>query len=100
MAARFFIPQKQLKNNRAAITGKDQHHLIDVLRCKLGDEIEIIDGQSNIYAAKIIKISTQGVTCQITAKKSRKRELPVKVTLFQCLPKAKKWTGSSKNAPN
>ncbi|MFA4858059.1 MAG: 16S rRNA (uracil(1498)-N(3))-methyltransferase [Candidatus Margulisiibacteriota bacterium] len=90
MPARFFIPQKQLKNNQAQITGKDQHHLIDVLRHKIGDEIEIIDGQSNIYAAKIEKITAQAVTCLITAKKSRKTELPIPVTIFQCLPKAKK----------
>ncbi|MBU0687408.1 MAG: 16S rRNA (uracil(1498)-N(3))-methyltransferase [Candidatus Margulisbacteria bacterium] len=90
MVPRFFIAKENMDPAKAIVTGKDAHHLIHVLRKKIGDKLEIIDSQANCYQAEITKIEDEKVTCKLIEKKKSKNELPVKVTLFQCLPKHKK----------
>lgn len=90
MIARFFVANENIKDQKVVITGQDAHHLINVLRKKVGDEIEILDSCANCFLAKIVALKNNSVTCELISKKSKKTELPLKVTLFQCLPKAKK----------
>ncbi len=83
---RFFVSKDQIPT----ITGSDVHHIKDVLRMKVGDELELLDGTGTIYSARISEIKKEQIACEILSSRTAEPELKVKITLAQCLPKAKK----------
>ncbi len=83
---RFFVAKDQIP----AITGSDVHQIIDVLRMKTGDQLELLDGTGKIYTAKICSIKKDKVICKTLSLRVEEFESKIKVTLAQCLPKAKK----------
>lgn len=72
------------------IAGSDVHYLRDVLRAKVNDPIELLDGTGKIYEAKISKIEKGKIVCIIISSRQQESEPSVKVTLAQALPKARK----------
>lgn len=85
---RFFC--ENITDTTAVITGDDAHHIARVLRMKAGDALSLCDGAGNEYDAVIAAIAQDAITCTIGEKRRSETESPVKVTLFQCLPKAGK----------
>ncbi|MFC1568378.1 RsmE family RNA methyltransferase [Candidatus Margulisiibacteriota bacterium] len=91
---RFFVNQDQ----PATITGSDAHQIKNVLRLKVGDELELLDGTGEVYTAKIATIEKDKVSCEVlehrapldSARGKLNTELRTQVTLAQCLPKARK----------
>lgn len=83
---RFFIPKDQIPN----ITGTDVHHIRDVLRMKVGDRLELLDGTGKIYETKISKIEKNKIACEIISSRTEESKPEVRVTLAQALPKARK----------
>jgi len=55
---RFFVPQEQLP----IISGQDAHQIKDVLRMKVGDELELLNGMGQSYQAKIAEVNHYGLT--------------------------------------
>ena len=85
---RFFC--ENITQGTATITGDDAHHISRVLRMKAGDALSLCDGAGNEYDAVIIAIAQDAVTCSIGERRASEAESPVRVTLFQCLPKTGK----------
>jgi 16S rRNA (uracil1498-N3)-methyltransferase len=85
---RFFC--ESITTDTAAITGDDAHHISRVLRMKAGDALSLCDGAGNEYDAVITSITQDTVACAVGERRASEAESPVKVTLFQCLPKAGK----------
>jgi 16S rRNA (uracil1498-N3)-methyltransferase len=85
---RFFCDN--ITTTTATITGDDAHHISRVLRMKAGDALSLCDGAGNEYDAVITSVSPEAVVCQINEQHTSEAESPVKVTLFQCLPKTGK----------
>jgi 16S rRNA (uracil1498-N3)-methyltransferase len=83
---RFFVAKDQIP----VITGSDAHHIKAVLRLQAGDQLELLDGSGKIYQARIADIKKDRILCEILSTRGEKSEAKVKVTLAQCLPKAKK----------
>ncbi len=83
---RFFVDKDRIP----VITGSDVHHIRDVLRLKAGDELKMLDGTGTVYSAKISEIKKERVICDILSSRNEEKTPEVKVTLAQCLPKAKK----------
>lgn len=83
---RYFVEKDQLP----VITGSDVHHIKDVLRMKVGNKLEMFDGTGTIYVAQISGIGKEKVVCNILSSRREGTEAKLKVTLAQCLPKAKK----------
>ena len=79
---RFFV-QKQninLETNTCIIEGEDVKHISKVLRCKIGEELEICDNDNNEYICEITDID----------KSFLKRESGLKIKVYQGLPKGPK----------
>jgi 16S rRNA (uracil1498-N3)-methyltransferase len=74
----------------ATITGDDAHHISRVLRMKAGDALSLCDGAGNEFDAVITSVSPEAVVCALGKRHASEAESPVKVTLFQCLPKTGK----------
>ena len=85
---RFFC--ESITNTTAVITGDDAHHIARVLRMKAGDALSLCDGAGNEYDAVITGITQDAISCAVGERRASEAESPVKVTLFQCLPKTGK----------
>ena len=87
----FFVEPEQIKDKEIIITGSDVNHIKNVIRLKVGDEISIsngIDGRD--YRCGIAEMTEDEVRCELRFIKEDGVELPVKVCLFQGLPKGDK----------
>ena len=85
---RFFCDK--ITADTATITGDDAHHISRVLRMKAGDALSLCDGAGNEYDALIASVSPDAVSCTVGTPRASEAESPVRVTLFQCLPKTGK----------
>jgi len=87
--ARFFVPQEAIQQNKAVITGPDVKHITRVLRLKPGDTIGLSSGGRE-FAARITEITKKEGVCEIVSENPVSTEPPVRVTLYQGLPKGDK----------
>jgi len=85
---RFFCDN--ITGDLATITGDDAHHISRVLRMKAGDALSLCDGSGNEYDAVITAVSQDAIYCSVGAAHASSAESPVRITLFQCLPKTGK----------
>lgn len=88
---RFFVEPSQIQDKKIIITGSDVNHIRNVLRMKIGEEIAVSNGIDNReYRCGIEEYTEQEVICALRFVKEDGVELPVKIYLFQGLPKADK----------
>ena len=88
--AKFFVSNNLIKDDRVFIDGENVNHIINSLRCKIGEEIEISTGDGFDYLCKIEEISKDLVIAKIIDCFGNESEPNVKITLYQGLPKAEK----------
>lgn len=89
----FFVEPGQIDINdkRVVIRGSDVNHIKNVLRMKVGEEISVCNGQDGReYRCGIVSLEEDRVLCGLRFIREENAELPVKVHLFQGLPKADK----------
>lgn len=86
----FFAEHKNIFDDYIDITGGDVNHIKNVLRLKIGEEVLISSGDNYDYKCVIDEISEDYVRNKIISVNEKGNELPVKVYLFQGLPKSDK----------
>ena len=86
----FFVKNEQIEDNKIVILKEDANHIKNVLRYKIGDELEICDENENRYNTKISKFEENRLILDILNISDKNTEPNIKVTLFQCMPKADK----------
>ncbi len=80
-----------MQGDTLTITGSEVNHIRNVLRMKTGDEISVSNGQDEReYRYGIERMEEDAVFLRLRFIKEDKVELPVKVYLFQGLPKSDK----------
>ena len=85
----FFVDENCRADDLYYITGSDYNHIANVLRMKQGDTFLVSDnGQSHL--CKIENIDCEKVTAKIIEENYQNTQLPVKIYLFQGLPKSDK----------
>ena len=89
---RFFVDKNNinLENNTCVIVGEAVKHISKVLRCKIGEKLEICDKDNSEYICEITDINKEQVDLDIIEKREIKRESDLKVKLYQGLPKSTK----------
>ncbi|SHE86041.1 16S rRNA (uracil(1498)-N(3))-methyltransferase [Caloramator proteoclasticus] len=87
---KFFVKTDNIINDKINITNDDVQHITKVLRLKIGDSIQICDGNENEYICDIVEINKKSVICQIKEKFKNRNESNINIVLFQGLPKAQK----------
>lgn len=86
-----FADPSDMQGDTLAIHGPDVNHIRNVLRMKKGDEISVSNGVDDTeYRYGIEEITENAVFCRLRFTKDADVELPVRVTLFQGLPKGDK----------
>ncbi len=88
--AKFFISKDFIKNDKVFLDGENANHLTNVLRSKIGEEIEVSCGDGYDYICKIEKINKDSVICKIIDCFGNESEPNIKITLYQGLPKSEK----------
>ena len=86
----FFVAPEQISEEKIRIEGPDVNHIKNVLRMKVGEELEISDGNCKKYLCEIGMLSSEEVIAIIKEEQRDDRELPSKLYLFQGLPKSDK----------
>lgn len=86
MADRYFS-EEPLSGEAATLTGSEAHHLLHVMRAKVGTEIIVFDGQGGEWWAEITKLGRTDVELALRKHRAVERELPVDFTLAIALPK-------------
>ena len=87
---RFFVTSSQIENGTVTITGDDAHHLSFSLRAAVGDRITVCDMASTQYECELPDFLPDRVCAKILAEHPAATEPPVRVTLYQALPKGDK----------
>ena len=89
---RFYTDKEYLNHadKNVTITGEDVNHIKNVLRLKCGDEIVVSDGEGTDYQCRISELNADSVVADIEDVFRNSAELPVKITLFQGMPKSDK----------
>ena len=85
---RFFVPP--FAGDTAVLTGEDAHHLAKVLRARVGEAVDLCDGEGTDYRCVVHSFSPQSVTLQVVERTPSRGELPRQVTLYQALCKGDK----------
>ena len=86
----FIITPKNIKNNQIFLTKKDEdfHHIFNVLRKKIDDELNFLSTDNLQYLAKVETINKNDATLKVLKQQATKKT--DYFVLFQCLPKNKK----------
>lgn len=89
---RFFVTPDQidLAQKEIVIRDEDVKHISKVLRLKVGDMVEICDGANREYICKLRSINKSDVLLSIEDSRTSHRESPIKVVLYQGIPKGAK----------
>lgn len=87
----FFIDKSQIDGHKITISGGDVNHIKNVLRKRVGDEIACADGSSSEYRCRIESFEDEKIICSLEFIKEADTELPVRVHLFQGIPKGDKF---------
>lgn len=85
----FFVSEEQINGENAYIEGSDVNHIANVLRMKPGEKFLISVKGDWDYLCKIVDIETDRVNLKVL-ESMEQRELPVKITLLQGIPKSDK----------
>ena len=87
----FFVDKNNIVDKTVIIDGQDFNHIKNVLRMREGEEISVGNGEDeNEYRCAIERFEDDRVICKLLFIKEANVELPSKVILYQCLPKADK----------
>ncbi|HJV44607.1 MAG TPA: 16S rRNA (uracil(1498)-N(3))-methyltransferase [Bacillota bacterium] len=89
---RYFVKQEQFDKPLAKVTinGEDVGHIVKVMRSSVGDRFITCDENGECYLSRIIELDKERVICTLEEKIEEDRELPVRVTIAQGLPKGDK----------
>ena len=90
--SKYFFKHDKRHNDRVILTGQTAHHLINVLRIRIGHEILLCDGMNTDFNAKVISIQEKppSITLTLLSQKPSGTETAFSITLYQGLPKGDK----------
>ena len=87
-----FADVSAMRDGLLAIGGSDYNHIRNVLRMHPGEELTVRTGDEGgeEYLFEIVSFTDAQVNCRLLSVKESESELPVRVLLFQGLPKSDK----------
>lgn len=92
MTSRYFV-EEPLTGSTALLADSEAHHLLHVMRGKVGDEVLLVDGSGREFTAQVTKVSRRDVELEVLSTAEVDREPAVSITLGVALPKGdrQKW---------
>lgn len=87
---RFYIEPSQKQGDTIEITGDDVNHIKNVLRMKNGEQFVLCDGAGTDYLCELAGSRERNLVAAVLEERKSDTELPVRLVLFQGLPKKDK----------
>ena len=87
---KFFVDKKQFSGDTVSITGENAHHISRSLRMSVGEQIVVSDMEGYDYICILDDFTDSTVTAKVRDKHLSNAEPPIKVHLYQALPKGDK----------
>jgi 16S rRNA (uracil1498-N3)-methyltransferase len=86
---RFYVSPTDISSDTIHIRDPERHHLLNVLRLKPGDDVQVFDGEGNSYMARLTDTESHPAIASI---RNHQFHLPIPphITLFQAIPKSDK----------
>ena len=85
----FFVSESSINDNKVFISGKDFNHIKNVLRLKEGETF-LVSADKMSHLCRLNSYGSDFVQCEIIEKNYQDTSLPIKIVLFQGLPKSDK----------
>ena len=85
--SRFYITPESVKEDKIVLKGDELHHVKDVMRLDVGDEITAFDGAGREYSGKIIESSSRQLVIKIRNSVARDGAGGAEITLACGIPK-------------
>lgn len=75
------------------LEAQEAHHLLHVMRAKVGERVMLFDGSGAEFAAEIVKCGRAGVELRVLERREVDREVPFELVVGVSLPKGdrQKW---------
>ena len=88
----FFVRPEQISGKEAYIEGPDWNHAANVLRVRPGEQVLLSVGEDWNYLCTVREVNRAGqrILLSVLEENQDVRELPVKISLYQGLPKSDK----------
>ncbi len=83
----FFVIPEQVGETEIYVTGQDVNHMKNVLRMKIGEQVEISDGNKKKYLCEVSAYEEEQAVLRILEIREADTELKSRLYLFQGLPK-------------
>ena len=83
----FFVIPEQVGETEIYVTGQDVNHMKNVLRMKIGEQVEISDGNNKKYLCEVSASEEEQAVLRILEIREADTELKSRLYLFQGLPK-------------
>ena len=87
---KFFVPKENINLDTCFIEGDDVKHIYKVLRLAEGDKVSINNCEGKEYIGSLKEINKKQVIVDLIEECELNNESPIKVHLFQGLPKSTK----------
>lgn len=88
--SRFYVSPESVKDGLITITGREAHHIIDVMRLAPGDEVVTFDGSGKEYLGVIRSFGGKSVVVEISKLREKPFPQTARITLIQAVPKKDK----------
>ena len=89
---RFFVAPQTFASHPVVLTGDQAHQIRRVLRLRLGERVELLDGQGYAYEAILIALGEADAKFQVVKRWAATGEPLTHVTLFQAVLKGDNFT--------
>jgi 16S rRNA (uracil1498-N3)-methyltransferase len=92
MSDRFYSIEP-ITSERATLDGPEAHHLLHVMRAKVGDRVVVFDGSGDECDAEVVRAGRAEVELRVLRRRTVDRELPFELVVGVSLPKGdrQKW---------
>ena len=87
---RYFIDKSLAGAENVVLDGDEFHHMVNVMRTRVGDEVELFCGDGNNYIAQVIDIQKKQALLSIQGASSNLCEPTLKLDVYQALAKGDK----------
>lgn len=85
---RFYVEPRQSENELIALSDREAHHALNVLRLKEGERVVALNGEGAELSCTVEKLGRREVTLRVYQRNAIP-PLPCQVTLVQAVPKGK-----------
>ena len=86
----FFIDNNQIEGDTIRIAGADYNHIRNVLRMRQGERFRVSTDDGRSFYVRLAEYAQKEAIAEIEWEDLRDTELPIRVTLFQGIPKSDK----------